>query len=35
MEAGFKGSQHDPGGGPLGDGILTFPRITILVKRAY
>ena len=35
MKAGVKRSQHNPGGGPLGYGILTFPGMTILAKRVY
>ena len=35
IEAGARRSQSDPGGDLLGCGILTFPRIIILAKRAY
>lgn len=34
IEAGIRRSQHDPGGGLLGYGILTFPGIIILAKKS-
>ena len=34
VEAGVRRSWHDPGGGLLGYGILTFPRLAMLVRRA-
>ena len=33
IKAGLRISQHDPSGGFLGYGILTFPRITVHAKR--
>ena len=35
IEADVRRSQRDPGACLLGNGILTFPRITLLANRAY